>query len=330
MIRIPETWTAEREGLVAQRVQRNLVQRRRAARGLVVAGAVAVAVLCVLALRPSSAGLDPFVRFGDGSTALPMAEAKLVTVEDRTDAVTVRLDHGSASFDVTKRPGRKFHVEVPPVVVEVVGTQFTVARDEAHARVYVTEGHVAVFGADGQRAELTTGQHGEFPLAVAPVAAPVPEPVEAPAKPDWRPLANRGEFEHAFDAMKRGAVRDEPKELLLASDVARLSGHPEQARAYLQQLLDRHGRDPRAPLAAFTLGRVLLDELGWPKDAAKAFAKARALEPNGPLAEDALAREVEAWARAGETDEARAAAQGYLARYPNGQRAASVRRHGGL
>jgi transmembrane sensor len=146
--------------------------------------------------------------------------------------------------------------------------------------------------------------------------------------PDWRPLANRGEFDAAWPLVR--SVRDDARDLLLASDVARLSGHPREARRWLEQLLARHPRDERAPLAAFTLGRVLLEELGWPKDAASAFARTRALQPDGPLAEDALAREVEAWSRAGETDRARAAAELYLQKYPRGQRAAGVRRHGGL
>jgi len=50
--------------------------------------------------------------------------------------------------------------------------------------------------------------------------------------------------------------------------------------------------------AAFTLGRVLLDELGRPSEAVDAFPLARS--SGGPLAEDALAREVEALSRAGE------------------------------
>ncbi|MEO7092617.1 MAG: hypothetical protein ABI175_05150, partial [Polyangiales bacterium] len=88
--------------------------------------------------------------------------------------------------------------------------------------------------------------------------------------------------------------------------------------------------DPRAPLAAFTLGRVLLEELGQPGQAAEAFAKARALGGAGPLAEDALAREVEAWWRAGATDKAHERAEEYVKVYPKGLRIRSVRKYGGL
>jgi transmembrane sensor len=83
-------------------------------------------------------------------------------------------------------------------------------------------------------------------------------------------------------------------------------------------------------LAAFTLGRVLLEELGQPNEAAAAFARAEALAPRGALAQDAIAREVEAWSRAGEVSRARARAEEYLRRYPEGRRIRSVRHFGGI
>jgi hypothetical protein len=48
------------------------------------------------------------------------------------------------------------------------------------------------------------------------------------------------------------------------------------------------------------------------------------------LTQDALAREVEAWSRAGENEKAHDRALDYLKRYPNGRRANAVRRLGGL
>ena len=47
---------------------------------------------------------------------------------------------------------------------------------------------------------------------------------------------------------------------------------------------------------------------------ADAFATARQLAPNGSLAQDALAREVEAWSKAGRPDDAYRAARQYVAR----------------
>src|SRR5262249_8117411 len=153
--------------------------------------------------------------------------------------------------------------------------------------------------------EVGPGEHRTFTTgAEAADAAAEPEAHTARARPvpSWRPLAESGRFGDAYVALKATApnsVRDETGELMLAADVARLSGHPADAVPYLERILGSRGSDPRAGLAAFTLGRVLLEELGRPAEAANAFARAR--RAGGPLAEDALAREVEASSRAGDT-----------------------------
>jgi hypothetical protein len=125
-------------------------------------------------------------------------------------------------------------------------------------------------------------------------------------------------------------VPERAEDLLNAADVMRLSHHPEEAVRPLQRIVRDHATDPRAPLAAFTLGRVLLDDLDRPRDAAAAFADALRLAPDGPLAEDALAREVEAMARAGDATSARSLADDYIQRFPHGLKLRSVRRLGGI
>lgn len=145
----------------------------------------------------------------------------------------------------------------------------------------------------------------------------------------WRELAERGDYGRAYDRMQLAgpvSVLDAPAELLLAADVARLSGHPEQAVGPLRRILAAHRKDPRAGLASFTLGRVLLDQLGQPANAARAFRKARRLAPQGALAEDALAREVESWARAGDHASARRSAREFRKTYPSSSRLAAVAR----
>jgi transmembrane sensor len=63
----------------------------------------------------------------------------------------------------------------------------------------------------------------------------------------------------------------------------------------------------------------MLERMGQPLAAADAFKVARELAPAGSLAEDALAREVEAWSKAGRVAEARRGARMYEARYPDGR-----------
>ena len=126
------------------------------------------------------------------------------------------------------------------------------------------------------------------------------------------------------------AVAPDIEELMRSADAARRAGRPAQAVPHLRRLLRDHPTDARAPLAAFTLGRILLAELGQPTDAADAFALSRRLAPRGPMASHALAREVEAAARGGDAARARRLAATYMVDYPAGPHLEAVRRHGGI
>jgi transmembrane sensor len=165
---------------------------------------------------------------------------------------------------------------------------------------------------------------------VPQVESAIPE--EKPIAELYRDKASEQEFDEAYELMKASptVVGSDVSALMLAADVARLSGHPAEAVPYLRRVLKEHSGDSRAPLAAFTLGRMYLGQLGSPGEAAAAFAQVRAMAPAGPLVEDALAREVEARSRAGEKAKAQQLAREYLQRYPVGRRTAIVRSHGGL
>jgi transmembrane sensor len=274
------------------------------------------------------------VHFADGSGArLIDLGADLRVEEDTAQRVVARLT-GSARFDVVSNPTRTFEVRSGDVRVRVLGTAFTVRQIEAgRTSVSVEHGRVQVAWLGGATL-LTDGQDGVFP----PPAEAEPEPAVTDTAPQpatagrpergWRESALKGDFEKAYAELNlRGKddVRDEPSDLMLAADVARLSSHPAQAVGPLRKLCDRYPTDKRAPVAAFTLGRVLLDDLGRASDAAAAFHKARALWPKGPLAEDALAREAEACQRSGRGQRARSIAEEYVRLYPLGRHAAAMR-----
>ncbi|HZS39098.1 MAG TPA: FecR family protein [Polyangia bacterium] len=319
-------WPDER----ARAVERGLHRRRRRRDRLRVASALALALAVAAgAWRFTHAPRAPrapefaapaieLVRFADGSTAQPLDARSLVRAGAvEPGRVAAELERGGATFDVVRDPARRFRVHAGDVAVEVLGTRFTVERLAAHTRVTVERGRVRVEWPAGS-SELGAGQSGLFP----------PDPPLA----DWRRLADDGDYDRAFRALARAGtkLRDDPAELLAAADVARLSHHPAEALAPLAHVADAWPDDPRAPLAAFTLGRVLLDELGRPREAAQAFAQARALAPSGALAGDALAREVESWSRAGDTARARERAIEYLREQPHGDRLGAVKRHGGI
>jgi transmembrane sensor len=289
------------------------------------------------------------IRFGDGSLAeLASSAAELDVERVSTDAIDVNLHKGRSNFRVTPNKGRLFTVRAGDVMVTVLGTEFTVEKRNARTYVKVTQGKVSVDWPGGNRL-LLAGDEGQFPpeevkapepvVPVLPATRPampqVPSQAIAEDKPIaelYRDKATEQEFDEAYELMRASpaVVGSDVSELMLAADVARLSGHPVEAVPYLRRVLKEHSGDSRAPLAAFTLGRMYLGQLGSPGEAAAAFAQVRAMAPSGPLAEDALAREVEARARTGEKAKAQQLAREYLQRYPVGRRTAIVRSHGGL
>jgi transmembrane sensor len=348
-------WTAEREVRVRVGLERKRRSRARTRATLAVAtvSTTLVAVALFFALRgpfgerpvasapaPKAAQPANLFELPDGSSVSARSSAARVQpVEVSARAVTLKLESGAAKFSVTPDPARPFRVLARNVTVTVLGTVFDVAFEGNGVRVSVEQGRVRVDAGTTSR-ELVPGQTELFvdtlaaPLLPASAAAPAaPAPPAAAPGPSWRALAEEGDYSAALARLSLegpSAVRDTPNELLLAADVARLGGQPARAVAPLERVVSRHAGDSRAPLAAFTLGRTLLDQLGRPREAANAFAQARRLAPSGALAQDALAREVESWSRAGDTTKARARAVEYLKLYPHDRRAASVRRFGGV
>ncbi|HVZ73427.1 MAG TPA: tetratricopeptide repeat protein, partial [Polyangia bacterium] len=143
----------------------------------------------------------------------------------------------------------------------------------------------------------------------------------------WVALAGERRFDEAYGLLQKVPLRelDDPDDLLLAADVARQAGRPAEAVPFLERVVKDHPRQTCAQLAGFSLGKVYLDSLDQPALAAKAFAGVRQAAPKGGLAQDALAREVEAWSRAGDAARAHATALEYVSLYPDGRRVAAVR-----
>jgi transmembrane sensor len=296
---------------------------RRGRRVAVATLGVAAAAALVWSLRPATdrptqvsrtdvaSDRTNLMRFADGSTAeLKGTDSRIETRAVTPEAIELTLVSGSARFDVVPRTSRQFRIWVGTMRVEVVGTVFSVERLATSARVSVERGSVRVVSGDSATL-LSPGSAEVIPLADAPVASP---PTPATSTPVRAEAKHRGK-------------RDEPGDLLAAAESARREERLDDAIVLLRRIVDQHPRDPRAPYAAFILGRVLLDELGRPREAAAAFARVGTLDPRTPLLPDALAREVESWSRAGEPARAEARGREYLSRYPDGRRVREVRRY---
>lgn len=130
----------------------------------------------------------------------------------------------------------------------------------------------------------------------------------------------------AGPAARAEDTRDEIDTLLTEADRARREHTPAQAIAPLERVLAIAPRgDPRAPVAAFTLGRTLLEELADPDRAAGAFERSLELGLAGALEETAMVRAAESHARAGRPADARRWAERYLVRFPDGRSREAVR-----
>jgi transmembrane sensor len=355
-------WSAERSRAALSNVRARVDKRARLERRTVAVLAVAACLLGVLSVatvwpgRPArrpeaermaapasqpSASAPPSVAqresrslsFADGSHVALLDERARVKVE-RADrqSVEVALLDGQGRFTVASLPGREFVVHVEKFAIVALAASFTVTREPERVHVRVLEGEVVV-NAAAQHQRLHTDDALWFNFTLVPSAAPAPVGSSV-SRTDPKEAAHRRFLDHARHRQygramaviraKPSVVRDNPEELMLAADAARFSGDAPAAVPYLERVAANHAKDARAPLAAFTLGRIYLFELDQPRKAREAFALTRRLSSQGELAEDALAREVEAAARAGAHHEAQALAHEYLSRYPQGRRRAQI------
>jgi len=264
------------------------------------------------------------MRLRDGSEVKALdARTRIVIAVEAPDRVEVNLGDGPAVFDVVPRQARSFVVRSGRVQLTVLGTRFQVSPDKDSVRLTVERGRVQVDWLGGSEV-AGPGTDAWYPPRER-------EPLTV-LRSRFHAHAARRDYAAAYRSLVStpAVIRDSAEDLMLAADAARLSGHAAESAPYFERLLRDHSTDARAPLAAFTFGRILLKQLGRPAKAADMFALARRLAPLGALASDALARETEAAAAAGDETRARRLAVEFVTRYPTGRRTGAVRRYGGL
>ena len=271
--------------------------------------------LSVLGGEPASQ-----TELSDGSIIDLAPGSRLEVLENTAKTFVSILRTGSGTFAV--RPGgpRRWTVEAGLATVEVAGTQFTVTRTPGSVEVSVEHGIVLVRSEliQDRVQRLTAGEH----LAIhAPGPEPIPSLPVAPSR-----TRQSASAPHRADSTVNPVPPPSLSELLEQADERRRQGDVRGAEAALRAALATHANEPQAALAAFTLGKLLLDVAGRPGDAAQAFARCLALSPPSALAEDALYRLAEAQARAGQAEAAGVTARQYQSRYPNGQHAHELKR----
>ncbi len=334
--------------------------------GLVAAAAALVAFVVGRDASPAPLALAsgaPFnalegrvTELDDGSRITRFDGAEAEVLEASGQRVVLRLVRGRVRFEVTPGGPRRWIVEAGAARVEVVGTVFSVDRGDDGVAVDVERGVVLVRAdelPDGVR-RLTAGERvrvaaptltasagaleppGPRGSAVARVEGATAEVGSASASADVEPAPDDlAELEAEAESPPPSTAREAPaapasgptaRQLMDRADAARAEGDHARAARALRELLASHPEDESARMAAVTLGRLELRQLGQPARAARTFGRALRMGLTRTFDEDVRAQRVEALSRAGDAGAAREAASEYHRRYPDGRWTSEVER----
>jgi transmembrane sensor len=295
-----------------------------------------------------SGATTPVTAFDDGShlELSPDARIRVRGEEGHRDPSRVELvlEEGTATFDIEPGGPRAWVVGAGDTTVRVLGTRFIVARTKESDRIHVSvaRGKVRVESprlAEGTR-DLVAGQEIDVatpsagsdgvPVATVDDLASVPAPPALPRPDRTRPsrpppaVTTSPARSTAGLSPRPSAPPPSTAERMDHADAARRAGRPREAVAILASIVE--DADPRSAIAAFTIGKVHAEELGDPAGAASWFERASRLGLPAALDEDAHARVVECYARAGRNADAARAASSYEAKFPDGRHLARVKR----
>lgn len=150
--------------------------------------------------------------------------------------------------------------------------------------------------------------------------------------PSWNSYFDDADYQTAWQLLTEqpggidgAAKRADASTLLDLADVARFTKHHADASKLLEQLRERFPSSDEAGEAAFTLGRIAADRGSLAK-AAGYFEQYLDERPTGSLVDDALGRLMDSYEALGRTDDAKATAERYLARFPKGPHAGKAQK----
>jgi len=293
---------------------------------------------------------------GEGEAAFLVgraAEVRLigpgrVAFDGSTQGPLLRLDRGRLAVQIAHRQtGESFVVATPHGRVEVRGTRFVVGSTTDGSYVHVDEGEVVAFRA-GVAVPFAVKAGDTFSFKTASVPGPEAAPAEAPeAASEPRPCAKSECTEAEARVRKTMRAGNLARAVELADEALGPAGDCSPGLRCLDELgylraeaLRQEGRLDAAIAAYRSLNRPgatramrqnalyaaaqLERRVGRVADARQGFEHAYAVNPDGALAEEALAELLDLWAPT--SAGARAAAERYLVFYPRGMAAARARR----
>jgi len=256
----------------------------------------------------------------------------------------LRLDGGRLAVQIKHRQaGESFTVATAHGRIEVRGTRFVVGYGPAGSYVHVDEGEVAAYRA-GVDKPFAVKAGETFSLSVE---APAEQPAARVSDPETHQCPKSNCSETGARARKAMRVGTPARALdLIDEAIGRAMDCPPEARCldelgYLRaEALRQSGRLEAAVAAYRSLSRagapkamrqnalyaagLLERRLGHGEDARRTFEQSYTVNPDGALAEEALANLLELADPS--SAEAKAAAERYLDRYPKGMAAMRARR----
>lgn len=319
-------WTEEQETASWAVVSSALDERPRRSRTAWVALAAAAAVVVGLAVslltsRPPRPELLPAtvattrLSFPGEAMGYAAVDSHAEVVTATASLVRVRQRQGRIEYHVTPGRARAFVVDAADVEVTVLGTAFLVSVDAGAVRIEVAHGLVRVKrGADlfllSDHESVSLSGDGRAVDAGLNDVEPVKpvEPLDAGASAPRPPQPSRPGLEASLER----------------ADGLRSKGRYDEAAAVLRQALRQSPGQARVPAVQFTLGRIEQGR-GQHTRAAEAFLRCFSLEPEGSIAEDALAEAAFSFQRGGDGARATETAKQALAKFPAGVHAARLR-----
>lgn len=304
------------------------------------------------------------LQFSEGSRLLLHEGGRMRVLSLDPGAARVLVEDGILDVSVSHEESRKtrWDFEAGPYRVRVTGTRFRMAfiAREQHLDLSTQEGQVIVASecqqapqtvSAGESIDLDCPARQELPPsdereASAPAddaaeeqagpargteqPANAPTPAVAHEDMTWRGLLAAGRLSDGLAAAKRFGFQRAcklatAKELLGLSDAARLYGSHVDAVAPLRILRQRFPGTTDAATAAFRLGLIAFELERDYALAAQWFEIYLRDQPSGPLMGDSFGRLMQARSRAGDMPRARADAQQYLRRFPQGPYALEAR-----
>ena len=292
------------------------------------------------------------LHFSEGSTVVLHEGGRMRVLSLDTGAARVLVEDGTIDATIAHRKTEKtrWDFEAGPYRVRGTGTKFQMAfyASDRTFSLSTEEGQVVVTGGC-EKAPRTVSAGERIELSCLPEEAPrpwtgsapevqAPDPVvnavalvgKAPRGAPWREALAAGRLSEGLRAAERGNFERvcqiaTAKELLALADAGRLFGRYARAVAALRVLRQRFPGSMEAGTAAFTLGRIAFERQHEYAAAANWFQTYLREQPSGPLMGDSFGRLMEARLRSGDQLGARAEAQQYLRRFPEGPYASEAR-----